>query len=364
MKKLVMIVCLIFASCTKKEESQGSGSNFTSEAVAKISAVSSDFTPESLNADLGGSSVGAMNGNPCQGTNGLVDCQPNLLKLYLAVSKQQLDMVASIVSGVGAQLGQLEEGASGTVNEDGMILEYSKTDSLNWSITIRNASNSNIAVYVLVANNSYTLELNFANFPPEDGAPTQGSYQSIIDYTDADTWSMTSTMLDSECNPDDVRAPQNIRIAMSKGSGLWKGKAMLYHPRWAEFSPDPTCATTPSDANGLNMFSDFVGDNTAAKMNVYMVKRTRAANAITSHPLSDICNEYVGICDGGGQIGTETPASYPNSVCVEASNGAANWNSDCSAVTGGSSVAAASFGPAGDWIAPSSFYNMSITVGP
>lgn len=362
--KRIFLIALLLTACSKKEDTASSeGSNFTSEAMAKISAVSGDLAPGSLDSGVSGAGVQSMNGGPCAGTNGLIDCQPNLLKLYLAVSKQQLDMVSSVVGQIGAVLGNLEDGASGSSTEEDMIVEYSKTDASNWSLILRNAQTSNIALYVSVASSVYTLEFNVANMPPEPGAPTQGVFQAVINYTDANTWSMTSTMLDAECSADDVRAPQNVRIAMAKADGLWKGKAMLYHPRWAEFSPDPTCATVPSDNNGLNMFSDFVGDHVAAKMNVYMVKRTRSVLDIVSHPLSDICNEYAGICSGGN-IGAETPANYPNSVCVEASDGSSNWNSDCSAVTGGASVAAASFGPAGDWIAPSSFYNMSITVGP
>jgi hypothetical protein len=363
-KKVLLVTLLVFVSCTKKiEEETADRGNFTAEAIAKINAVSEDFAPASLDSGMSGNSVGAMDGNPCANSNGLIDCQPELLKLYLSVSKQQLDMVSELASNIGSALGDIEDGTSGSFTDVDGIVEYNKTDSSNWTVTLKNASTSNVAVYVSIASGTYTLEFDMANLPPEDGAPTQGKYQTVINFTDENTWDMTSTMLNQECNADDVRAPQNIRIKMSKASGLWKGKAMLYHPRWAQFSPDPTCATTPSDSIGLNMYSDFVADHAVAKMNVYMVKRTRALNDIVSHPLSDICNEYAGLCSGG-TLGAETPASYPNSVCVEASDGDANWNSDCSAAPSGTTVSAASFGASSDWIAPSSFYNYDVTVGP
>lgn len=360
----VLMISSLIASCTKKKDDDSADTtNFTTDTIAKISTVSSDFAPGSLDAGASGSSVETFNSNPCTGTNGLIDCQPNLLKLYLSVSKQQLDMLTTIVSSVGSQLGHLADGASGSTSGDSLNIQYSKTDSDTWSLTLVNASTSQTAAYISVDGGLYTLELNFANMPAEPNTPTQGSYSSVISYTDANTWSITSTMLDSECQSDDVRAPQNVSIVMSKADGLWKGKAMLYHPRWASFSPDPTCSTTPTDAIGLNMYSDFVGDGTVAKMNVYMLKRTRAANEITSHPLSDICTEYPSICSSGN-IGSETPTSYPNSVCVEASTGDSNWNSSCSSISGGAAVSSASFGASSDWVAPSSFYNMSITVGP
>lgn len=356
-----MVAALIFTlqSCNKTE-STNTSSNFASTVATNLQTISDNFTPDSLASASTSSSVHDLDENPCTGTNGLIDCQPNLLKLYLSVSKDQLGMVKQIVSEIGTNLGQLDDGASGTVSETGMTINYSKTDSDTWSVTLINNVSSNTAAYVSVDGSAYTLEIDFSE--ADDDSASVGKYQALVNFTNGNTWDLTATMVGAACSDDDVRAPQNVKIRMEKASGLWKGKAMLYHPRWAEFSPDPTCSSTPSDTNGLNMFSDYVGDNTVAKMNVYMLKRTRAANEITAHPLSDICSEYA-ICSSGS-IGVETPASYPNSACILASNGDATWNTDCSTEAPASDVSSASFGSSSDWIAPSDFYGLDINVGP
>ncbi len=351
---------LIGGGCSKKEEEAASGAttSFTSTVNTNLSKVSADFAPESLSANLPSEAQSMSDDNPCEGTNGLVDCQPNLLKLYLAISKQQLDMLRSVISEIGQGLGQLPDGASGSRTEDGETIEYSKTSGTVWSFTLKRGSTT--FAYIGVNGSTYTLEIDLAEAGEDDGA--FGKFESVVQYTDENNWSLTNTMLGGECSADDVRAPQNVRIVMAKAGGLWKGKAMMYHPRWAVFSPEPTCATTPDDDTALNLYSDFVGDNEVAKMNVYMLKRTRAANEITSHPLSDFCNEYA-LCSGG-VLGSETLSNYPNSVCIESDSGDGIWNSDCSAqASSDSNVPTATFGSASDWVAPTAFFGLDITVG-
>ncbi|MGE0634292.1 MAG: hypothetical protein AB7O96_17890, partial [Pseudobdellovibrionaceae bacterium] len=274
---------------------------------------------------------------------------------YIAIAKLQLEGVQSIITQIGAGLGQIADGATGSGDgDDGETFTYSKTDSDTWSITI--TKNSTVTTYIDVNGSTYTLEADAS----AEGDGAFGKIQIVVTYTDADTWELTTTMLGGACSDDDVRAPSNFRIHMELADGLWKGKAMMYMPRWAE--SNPTCASTPDDVNGFNLYSDFVGDADVAKMNVYAM--TRNESTVTGFPLSDFCTEFPGMCTGGS-VGSETPADYDNSVCIETGESTGTWNSSCTAQAPASSaVPAATFGDASDWVAPNDFYDMTITVGP
>lgn len=358
MKKIfgIAIIASLVAllSCSKKEDSsEGTSSNFTSVAASRMAAVSAGYSPGSLSS----SGVSVMSDNPCAGTNGLIDCQPNLLKLYLGISKQMFDITQQMITSVGGALGDLQDGSSGqTTNSEGQIIVYSKTSASVWSVWLKTGSGVPVA-YFASADNVYTLEFDAAQ--AEDGSV--GKFASTLTYTSDDTWSMTSTIAGAACRDEDARAPQNISIVMKRAGQMWTGKTMMYLPRWAK-NGNPVCSDSVTDAIATNIYSDFVGDNSAAKMSVYMLKRTRAANEIASHPISDMCNEF-NLCTSG-QLGSETLANYPNPVCIPATTGDATWNSDCTGVSGASTVQAASFGPASDWVAPTDFHQIAIDVGP
>ncbi len=262
----------------------------------------------------------------------------------------------SIVGQIGTSLGQLPDGATGTFtgesNESGT---YSKTDSDTFWILMKIGATN--AAYLAVDGGSYTLELDGAAI----GSPQGGKYASTVSFTDSTNWTITTTIAGTSCSTSEPRGPQNLQLKVSKAGSLWTGKAMIYAPRWAIWNPEPTCSSTPTTDTSFNMYSDFVADNTVAKMNVYTAKSDKTA--IASYPIAQFCTEYSSLCTGG-VFGAETPASYLNPVCVTASSGTANWNSNCSAQDAASTVSAASFGSSSDWIQPNEFQNYSITVGP
>lgn len=356
---IMVVLAVISSSCSKKEEPADSGTtgNFTSVAVANMASVSSGYAPASLGS-ASQSSLRTMNENPCQGTNGLIDCQPNLLKLYLGISKQMFESVSDMVTQIGSGLGQLPDGASGQVTtEDGQIIIYSKASAEQWSFEMRTAAGVPLA-YVSIVGGVYTLEMDSAA-SGEQGATAK--FSSILSFTDSDTWTMTSTIVGMACDANDARAPQNFRIVMNREGALWTGKSMMYLPRWANVG-SVNCSSTSDDDKDANIYSDFVADETAARMAVYALKRTRGANEISSHPLSQICTEFSPLCGGGSTLGSETPSNYPNPVCIPASTGAGSWNNDCGGVS--TTIQSASFGPSTDWLAPSSFHGLTISVGP
>ncbi len=355
MKKIsLLVICLGFAlACTKKKaESTAPTSNVASAVVSNLSSVSQNLTPGALAT----SSASTMAADFCSGTQGMVDCQPRFLKQYLAVAKQQLDSMITVVGEIGTSLGELPDGATGDFRgESGDTGSYSKTDSDTFWILMK--VNGTNAAYLAVDGGSYTLELD----GPAIGNASAGKYASTVNYVDSTNWTITATIAGASCDPLEVRSPQNIQIQVSKAGALWTGKAMIFAPRWAIWSPEPTCASTPSTATSFNMYSDFVADDNVAKMNVYTAKSDKTT--ITSYPIAGFCTEYSSLCTGG-VFGAETPASYLSPVCVTASSGAANWNSNCSAQDASSAVPSASFGSPSDWIQPNVFQTQSITVGP
>ncbi len=350
----LLVVSLGFAwACSKKkEESTAPASNAATAVVTNLSSVSQNLTPGSLAT----SSASTMAADFCAGTQGMVDCQPRFLKQYLAAAKQHLDNMITVVGQIGTSLGELPDGATGDFSgESGDTGSYSKTDSDTFWILMK--INGTNAAYLAVDGGSYTLELDGVAV----GNASGGKYASTVNYVDSTNWTITATIAGATCDQTEVRGPENLQIRVTKAGALWTGKAMIFAPRWAIWNPDPTCASTPSAATSFNMYSDFVADNSVAKMNVYTAKSDKTS--ITSYPIAGFCTEYSSLCTGG-VFGAETPASYLSPVCVTASSGAASWNSNCSAQDASSTVPAASFGSASDWIQPNVFQTQTITVGP
>lgn len=348
---LIALIALAWA-CAKKTEDKPATTNVATAAVTNLSTVSQNLTP----ASLATASASTLSENACAGKAGLVDCQPEFLKIYLKVSKEQLDAVTQIVAAVGGALGELPDGASGTFEaEDGRTGEYTKTNSENYTFTI--LSGATKLAYIQVTGTTYLLEMDFGGLGEEGG----GKYEATVAYTAADNWTMTVMHSGGACRTDDPRAPQNVRLIVGKSGALWTGKVMLYSPRWAQFSPDPTCGDTVADTTSFNMYSDFVADAVVAKMSVYVANSTRTD--VASRPISAFCTEYPSLCPGGSVFIAETPASYANPACITAATGAATWNSNCSSAPGGTAVSAASY-DATAWIEPATFKTSTTVVGP
>ncbi|MGK5084691.1 hypothetical protein WDW37_15460 [Bdellovibrionota bacterium FG-1] len=374
----IVVALGAIAGCAKADAPAPASSNVINEAATNLTAVSAAFSPQSLsysslplNSYLTGRSesvraqsggVGgisqAQSGNPCapfSGPTALFDCQPVLLRLYIDMSKQFLDMATLLITDVGKKLGSLADGATGSVENGAQTIFYSRTSATQYSALIKEGANP--VAYLSAVGNVYTLQFDFSKMSSIDGTPPS-QMEFKLTYTDANTWSIVTTGLGSACSPDDVRAPRQFKILMSKANGLWNGKAMLYNGVWATGvggGLDPTCSTVDSDAASMALYTDFVGDQTAAKANIYMMKRTISSVAAYT-PLKDFCTTY-GIA---GCATWFTSANFSNSFCNLGTTVIATWNDSCASQS--PAVAAASFGPASDWVVPADFSNTSITA--
>ena len=369
----------LLISCASEEEDVSSGnSNFASSTADNMSAIYNDYVPNSmasgsssspalLSASIhaDGSGAQASDDDVC-GDSDLFECQPKLLKLYIQMSREVFLVTRQFLVEMGGHLGDLADGASGVVNTgDGMTVYYSKTSASEWDVV---ATTSVGTVFdVSVADNVYTLKMNENNNP--DSSDTT-EVHVVVNYTDASNWSVTTMFLGEECDPNDPQAPERVKLILAKENDVHTGKAMLYAPRWAHFNPEPTCSSSDNVYYSMNLYTDFVGNDTAAKVKVYMMKSdvtTDMSSTIGNYSMNKLCDSYYGNfgwsqanCKSNfnSYFGYDVEATLVNPFCTIGPDNA-TWGSDCSGTD--DTVAGASFGSASDWVTPSAFYQQSIS---
>ena len=358
MKKIIsavaVIACsLILANCGTTASSDGGTTATTSTVVTNLETVESNLVPDSLDytqnsaaASVSASIKAESDGNPCAEAADLFDCQPILLQLYMDMAKMVLGAVTDIISGVGTEMGDVEDGASGTVSWETTSVQYSKTTDTDYSIIL---SESSVPIgYIDVNDNVYTVKMNLDNLPEEDTGGAAGQIQATVTYTDENTWSITFLLTGMACATDDVAAPERIQIQVDKVSGLWTGKAMLYSPRWV--GNGLTCSSEATDDTSMDFYTDFVGNDAAAKASVYMMQRNK-------NSLDDIAN--YGMDAIGDGFGGNTSA-YVNPFCNPAGTLDALWGNNCSAIN--ATVSAADYSASSNWVTPYDFYQLAITI--
>lgn len=380
---LILFIIGMSISCTQESELESSSTvDFTTETADNMAAIDSDFVPDSMSYDdtsasstspdsVSFNSISMSGGeDPCADTD-LFGCQPRLLKLYLKMSREMFRGARQFMREIGRHLGQLNNGANGVVTEDdGTTIHYSKISARQWDVL---AITPEGAFFDVSINEQvYTLKIDMANDP--ESIDDFAKIEIIVNYSDRSNWKLTSTISNNQCNADDVRAPAQIRMIISKASGIHSGKAMLYSPRWAFFNPDPICASTPDDDHSMMLYTDFVAKRAAAKVKVYMMKRNIAdlSSMESLYPMNKMCDHYwsnfnfPGIIDNAAQCYStfatywdQPLTAYPNPFCTTGPNNA-TWGSDCNGVD--DTIRDLPFGPGSDWTVPATFYQQTIVL--
>lgn len=329
------IILFLSLSCGSSSSTPG-GSTTTSDAVSDLETVSTGFTPASLENgnETRNIAVKQEGSDPCATADDLFDCQPILLRLYLDMAKDFVDLTKSVIEEVGEGIGDLPDGSSDSIVVEGQTINYSKTSDSLYSILIEEGGEP--AAFFDVSGDTYTLKLDLDNL--SDAGGQAGQVDIALTYTDAENWSIVVLVAGMECDASDPRAPERIHIRVSRSGAAWTGKAMFYNGRWR--ADNVSCTTTETDALSMNFYTDFVANDTAARASVYMLSRSAT-------DLSDI--EDFGM-DG----------SYLNPFCNPATTLAAVWDDDCSSLD--ATLSATAYGSADDWIVPSEFYQMAITL--
>ncbi len=377
----IFLAGLLF-SCSSSEDDDDESStgssestNVSSTTVTNMQAVSNGFIPDSMESSSSSSSsakkinIGLADddsGDPCEGTD-LFGCQSRLVKMYIEMSKDIFDQSISIISDVGSNLGDLGVGASGnTTVEDGTTIHYNVVSATEWDFL---AVTSLGTYFDLSINaNTYSLKMDAGNSTDSSDSDDMGQLSMVVSYTDDENWSLTSSMVGFTCNSDDVRAPERIKIVISRVNDVYTGKAMLYSPRWAYFESEPTCSSTVDDDYATSMYTDFVANDTAGKVKVYMMKRTVTdVSTIENYPMSGMCDvfyENFGFSSGSNCSSSLSSygfdmSQYPNPFCTTGPD-QATWDSDCTGVD--STIQATSFSASSEWTAPATHYVETITL--
>lgn len=348
----VVVFSLALTHCGSTTAAVTDSTATTSTVVTNLGTVSSNLAPDSLNyTQNAAASVSAAKveegGNPCVEADDLFDCQPILLQLYVNMAKNVLDVVTAIISGAGTEMGDLEDGASGTATEGTTEIQYSKTTDTDYSVLL--SENSTPVGYIDVNGNIYTVKMDLSNMPEDDTGGTVGQIQATVTYTDANTWSIVFFLAGMSCSEDDVAAPERVEIQVDKAGGLWTGKAMLYGPRWVG-SDSLNCSSTATDDTSMNFYTDFVGNDTAAKASVYMMQRDK-------NSLDDIAD--YGMDAIGESFGGDTSA-YANPFCNPAGTLDALWGNNCSGLD--TTISAADYSASTNWVTPYDFYQLEVTL--
>jgi hypothetical protein len=355
---LVVSVCLLVAvgssvmSCAKKESAS---TNATSDLSGKLAAISDKFVPKSLDYSGGSAAMAvgvnatatAQNINPCVGYD-LFGCQPVLLRVYISLAKMFFDMTRTVVDTLGVQLGSLADGSSGTVTTPEGTITYNKVSATEYSILMK--KDGNPFSFISVNGSSATVKMDFTQSGnPED----RGSFETTVVYTDSDTWTVNALFRNENCDTDDARAPEMINVLIAKSGAVWTGKSMMYNPRWVG---DVACTDTPTDGSSMNFYTDFVGDDAAAKVSVFLMQRDKSTLAdISDFAMKNLCTKYNFCGDPAPDL-----SAYNNPFCNPDTTDVAVWDNSCGSYS--TAVSAADFGPASDWIIPNVFYTKTVSL--
>ena len=343
----------LFTNCKKQETT--SSSNIASQVVQNLTAVSNGYTPASLASNTT-SGVKVQN-DPCAGVSDFAVCQSNLIREYLRIGKSTVDTLSTLAAQIGARLGEVPDGNSGT-SGDGKV-SWNKTSADVWSVLLRGTGGNPVA-YLSINSGVYTLKVDQTY---DESNPTPTQLEATVNFTDSSNWTVDVYFGNDACNSAQVSDPSKAEIKLSKASGLWTGKAMIYVPRWqAPGATAPTCGTAAGAAD-IAMYTDFVGNDTSTKAALYLIPTTE--NNVgninnTNFALPAFCTNWPSACGTGtGQIPVSFLNSYPNNWCTTGPSTNPTWGSDCAS---NAAVTGAAYSNGTNWIAPNTFKSKSVTV--
>lgn len=354
---IVMTLVLFVQACGLSTSTSDSGSQ---DMADNLETVSNSLVPDSLDysANLEASLSGGQylladtgdTGDPCAQSDDLYDCQPVLLQLYMSLAKDFIDVAKEIVSGSSAAIAEAPDGSSGSSTFEDMTVEYSKTTGSDYSIFL--SSGSSPLGYIDVADTEYVIQMDLTAMDET----MEGSIDIRVSYTDEDTWSITTFVVGMACDDSDARAPERIELIVNKDSSVWQGKAMIYNGRWlygvGDSSGDPDCDVSESDELSMNIYTDFVANNLAAKASVYMLSRTvDDLSNIDDYSMDQFAENY---------SSTDDTDDYTNPFCNPAGTLDALWGDDCT--TTDTDVAAMSYSSSSNWVTPYDFYQLEIDL--
>lgn len=344
----ILFLCVI--SACKKKEDETPKTNVASEVVANLSAISANYSPNSLDKTSSGVHIAA---DPCQGVSDFATCQSNLIREYNQIGKSVVDTISQWANTIGSSLGQLNDGSSGT-SGDGKIT-WNKTSSTVWSTLFRGASNASQA-YISINGNTYTLKVDQSVDPT---SPKNQHIEAVVTFTNSNSWSVDVFFSNLECDSSDPGAPNKFQLKLNFDGSLWTGKAMLYSGRWKSPGSTVTCGTTYGSSE-IAMYTDYVGNDTSTKASLYLIPAsTSSLVTIGNFDLNDFCTNFTGSCGGVNQPTSGYLTAYPNPWCTTGPGTSPTWNNAC---TANANVNSASYSSPSLWTIPNALKSKSVSL--
>ncbi len=341
-----------------------SGGSDDTSPTGIVDTVSADMVPASLKYELEGTSVKVnATADPCEeyseeyGAGAVGACQPKLMRIYLEMAKRFMDTSKIMIEDIDEDMGFVADGETSTIDwGDGQIVSYSKTNATKYKVLIK--ENGVPSTYIDVNGKTIAIKIDFdvESFISDDS----GKFEGTIEYQDKNNYTVTLLVMSQPCNSEDVSGPRNIKIIINKVQGVWSGYSMLYHPRWGGSYRGLDCNSGETADTGVLMYTNFVGNNKAAKVNAFVMKRTIADatfdSSLASYGIDTMCTNYSDILGAGGCTAAGSKmASFKNSYCNPADTLEALWENNCLEFDG--TVASGTF-PTGLWVYPGTFYNI------
>lgn len=354
----VMTASLVL-SCQKKKEEEKTETKSTAttmtETSKKLETIYENMLPASLSTN-----ATTLEEGPCAKADGFFDCQPEFLKMYMAMARQTLGGTSTMVKMIGEGLGEkVKSGTSGTVEtdeegDDIKKVDYDMESNSKWDIILHTAAGP--FVDLSVDENKYTLQFNQANEGGSLKLKEGGGGLSRIDvvYTDEEHFDLEVQLTGMACRDQDVRAPNKMIIKISRSGDQWKGKTMFYMPRW--IGQNPQCTDAIVDASKMFFYTDFVANNDSATEAIYLADYTVATAAVLpDHEASDFCVNHPTMCNNGHGMGDPNPvASYTNPFCT--SDSGTDWGQACDGLP------TSDFSSADEWELGSKLSDLTITL--
>ena len=297
----------------------------------------------------------------------LLECQAKLLRFYIQSARYGFRFSQTAIASLARDFGEVPDGSSIEINlPDNVKVEFQKTSTLVFKLLF---TQNDVGVgFIDVNDRDFDIRLNMDILAKDDPNSQGGMFQAKINYEAASKWETTLHVSDVKCNSEDPDDLKGFRIEVNKNQELWSGKAYAYAPLAVVKDSERSCDTPVTDATGMVVYTDFIGNGVATKASIYMLNRSETSTAsIQSYGVDDLCTNYPAICDLIADEESTTSgavdaylSTFKNTHCLKAGSKDIVWDSDCSDVSGAISTLPLSTNDS--WIKPIDFYQMSVEI--
>ncbi len=371
---------IFMVGCDEKPKDDGSVAKqdaALSALASNLNDVDNEFVPESLKVSNSQSKSqsklvqGKTKEDDICEDGELFDCQPKLLKFYVKTARETFRFSRKLILDIAHNMGSAPDGSSGVIKlKDGITVEYNKKSFLKFDLLLKEKGQS--IGYISVKNGEYDIRLDMDVIDKANPDSNGGLFEIAVKFTDRKHWQTNLHITNTHCDESDPSDPEALRIEVNRNDTTWVGQSTIYSPRATIDKATVSCSSPVDDSTAIVMYTDFVGNSTATKSALYMMRRNETSTAqINEYGIDGLCTKYPDLCQSLGLqlgyaanvAGTEVAnylGQFSNPFCVQHGSSDVIWNSDCSSSS--AEVGSASFRANSDWITPSDFYQMSVEL--